>query len=100
MALGRLGQAHTTQAVGNNGIVVDIQRMATDRQTVELSPTHPGTDSLLNEVGFQLGDAGDNGQKQPSHRLIGRDVLSPRNELDSEAVQFFDNTEEVFGRTR
>ena len=87
MPLGRLGQAQPAQAGSDDGVMVDIQRLATDRQTVELSPTHPGTDSLLNEVGFQLGDAGDDGQKQPAYRAISCDVLAARNELDAEVVQ-------------
>jgi hypothetical protein len=97
--LGNIGQAHPAKPGSNNGIVVNIERLTAYRQTVELATAHASPDSLLDEVGFEFGDGANDGQEEPPHGTISRDVLAARNELDAEGVQLVHDAQEVLGRT-
>jgi hypothetical protein len=91
MAFGRRRQTHPTEAVGHNGIVVNIKRLTATGKTVHFASTHPGSDTLPNQVTFQFRDGAYDGQEKPSHCSVCRDVLPARKEFDAEAVKFIDN---------
>jgi hypothetical protein len=76
--------------------MVDVQRLTTNWEAVQLTPTHSGTDTFLDEVGFQLSNGANDGQEQPAHCTIRGDILSPRDELDAERVQFINDTQKCF----
>src|ERR1039458_6043713 len=50
--------------------MVDVQRLTTNWEAVQLTPTHSGTDTFLDEVGFQLSNGANDGQEQPAHCTI------------------------------
>jgi hypothetical protein len=52
MPLGSRRQAHPTEAVGNDNIMVNVQRLTATGQSIHFAPTHPGSDTFLYEVGF------------------------------------------------
>ena len=76
--------------------MVDVERLSPHRQTFELPPPNSCSHALLDKVGFEFRDAADEGDEEPSHRAIGRDILSLRNELDTEGVQFVNDAKKMF----
>jgi hypothetical protein len=99
MALGGLRQTQPTEPVGHDNIMVDVEWLTANGKPVEFAPTHPGSDALPNEVRFQLGDTADDGEEQPSHCPIRRDVLAPGNKLDAAVCEFVNHGQKVFYRT-
>src|SRR5664280_1788677 len=75
--------------------MVNIKRLTATRKPVEFASTHSGSDALLDEVGFQLCDAANDGQEQSANRAVRGDVLPPRNEFDSETVEFIHNRQKM-----
>ena len=57
--------------------MVNIQRLATNRQTFKFPSPNPGSYTFLDEVGFEFRDCGDESNKKSPYRSIGCDVLSP-----------------------
>jgi hypothetical protein len=84
----------------NDGVMVNIERLASNRKAIESPTPHASTDTLLNQVCFEFCDATDDGEEQPAHCTIRGDVLSSRHELDAEAVKLIHDTEEVLRTVR
>jgi hypothetical protein len=94
-----LREAPATEPCCDNGIVVNIHPLATNRQTLQFPSSDSGPHSFFDKVGLKFSDGRNQGNEQPPNSSIGCDVLPPRDELDAERVQFINDTEEVLGRT-
>jgi hypothetical protein len=77
--------------------VVDSQGQTATGQSVHFASTHSGSDTLLDEVSFQLGDAGNNGQEQPAHCAIRGDVFPAADKFDPVVCKFVNKAEKMFG---
>ena len=98
MVFGDLAQTATMLAIAEDRFAIKIKWAASDVSAFEPRSAHAGTDSLDNEVAFELSDGSDDDYEGAAQRAAGVDLLAEADELDVQPVQFVEHFEEVFDR--
>jgi hypothetical protein len=100
VALGNLRQGHSSAAITNNLLPIDIQPRTTDLATFKLCTSHTAFDTLDHQRSFQFRNRRDDSHEQTPHRIPGRHTFSAADELDPQAIQLVDYLEEIPGAPR
>ena len=98
MVFGDLAQTATMLAIAEDRFAIKIKWAASDVSAFEPRSAHAGTDSLDNEVAFELSDGSDDDYEGAAQRAAGVDLLAEADELYIDTLQFIEHFKEVLHR--
>ena len=96
--LGQFGEAVSLCPVAPQGLVIDVERWASDALAFQPGTPHAGFNTLDNEVALQFGNRADDDHHGSAQRPAGVDVLPEGNKLEAEMVEFVEHFQEVADR--
>ena len=98
MVFGDLAQTATMLAIAEDRFAIKIKWAASDVSAFEPRSAHAGTDSLDNEVAFELSDGSDDDYEGAAQRAAGVDLLAEADELYIDTLQLIEHFKEVLHR--
>ena len=90
-----LTEALSMLTVSTDRFAIEAERGSSDVPAFEAGAPHAGTDSLDDQVAFELGDRSDDHDDGAAQWAARVDLLAEADELDVEPVEFVEHFEEV-----
>ncbi len=88
---GDLADGVSAPAILKDRSAVEMERRSADAAAFKAGPAHAGADPLDDQVAFQFRDGADDDDDGAAQWTAGVDLLTERDELDVEPVQFIEH---------